>query len=232
MLSNRKLYEAVAKGHLEQSGNALLLAARNGKTEMVEWLLKNGASLSEKDNYGYTALLGAASNGKTETVKWLLDHGASLSEKDNDGYTALLRAARNGKTETVEWLLENGAGIGQSLEGIEFSFIDKKVWKDKVIVGLKIGKKNVEEMPESEVPGAIRTIDELNKKKDSIHHYGKLIRACNQLLSADLEITTEKTVLNSQLRKKLVFHSNAGLKTCCLMFFNRPENEALKQKVL
>jgi ankyrin repeat protein len=47
---------------------ALLLAALNGKTETVRWLLSQpGVSLAERDNNGNTALLYAASNGHIKT---------------------------------------------------------------------------------------------------------------------------------------------------------------------
>ena len=41
---------------------ALLRAAINGRLEMVQWLLKNGASVAEKNKAGDTALLLAATN--------------------------------------------------------------------------------------------------------------------------------------------------------------------------
>ena len=208
------------------SNTALMLAAYHGHMETVEWLLGHEASLSEKNNNGDTALLLATYNGYTKIVERLFKQGASLIEKNNYKNTALLLAVWKGHTETVEWLLKSGAGIGGSIFGhTSLPPMDKKIWKNKVIVGLSLNGEKVEEMPEATFPGAIRTIDELDKKKNHMLHYDKLIKVCNQLLETD---PVNDVIL--QLRKKLF--SQYDLKTRCLMFFNRSDDACLKRKVL
>jgi ankyrin repeat protein len=89
-------------------------SAYNGRLASVQWLLQNGATLTEKNKKGSTALLLAAYNGYLATVQWLLQNGATLAEKDRHGDTALLLAANNGQLSTVQWLLKNGASLNQT----------------------------------------------------------------------------------------------------------------------
>ncbi|MHA7841092.1 MAG: ankyrin repeat domain-containing protein [Gammaproteobacteria bacterium] len=92
----------------------LLVAACNGHTDTVRWLLQEGgASIKERNEQKYTALLNAAYNGHTDTVMWLLNEaGASIADKSKEKNTALISAAHNGHLDTVRWLLrEGGASI-------------------------------------------------------------------------------------------------------------------------
>ena len=93
---------------------ALMLAAREGKTEIVKLLLDRDANIESKDNWGNTALSLAAWEGKTKTVALLLKHGANIEAQNKYGWTALMRAAWSGRTEIAKLLLEHGANIENS----------------------------------------------------------------------------------------------------------------------
>ena len=93
--------------------SCVLLAARNGHLETVKWLLENGCSTNERNEYGNTCLLLACSNGQLETLKWLIDNGCSINERNNENYSCLLLAAYTGHLETVKWLIENGCSINE-----------------------------------------------------------------------------------------------------------------------
>lgn len=87
-----EIKKAVLEGNVdeqdEESGyTALHYSAQNGNIEITEFLLKNKASVSIKDNYGNTALFKAVffSQGKTEIIKLLLDAGANADEENNAG---------------------------------------------------------------------------------------------------------------------------------------------------
>ena len=86
-------------------------AAAGKQIAMLDMLVAHGASVSEKNNEGYTVLLQAAMSGHIEVVQWLLANGASVSEKDNNGQTALLLAAFHGHLEVVQCLFEKGASV-------------------------------------------------------------------------------------------------------------------------
>ena len=87
---------------------ALMLAARNGHTEIARTLIEAGADVDTQDRNGQTAMMLAAWYGHTEIARALIEAGADVDTRDRDGWTAL-RAARNGHTEIARALIEAGA---------------------------------------------------------------------------------------------------------------------------
>lgn len=64
---------------------ALLVAAQNGRTEFVEYIIKNSnAQINYQDKNGRTALHYAIRKNYANLIKLLLEHDADLSVKDND----------------------------------------------------------------------------------------------------------------------------------------------------
>jgi ankyrin repeat protein len=82
-------------------------AARNGRKECVELLLRAGADKHAK--WDATPLHYAAREGHKECVELLLRAGADKDAKKKDGWTPLHLAAQNGHKECVELLLRAGA---------------------------------------------------------------------------------------------------------------------------
>lgn len=79
-------------------------------TEMVDWMIDDGANMEATDYNGWTPLLRvAAVGGSPEVTRLLLRRGASVSCKDKDGKTPLMIAVINGHTSMVEQLLKKGA---------------------------------------------------------------------------------------------------------------------------
>lgn len=62
--------------------DAMHSAARNGHTEVVEYLLDQGAQIDAKGVFGATGLHWAAINGHRKMVQFLLTRGASLTNRD------------------------------------------------------------------------------------------------------------------------------------------------------
>jgi len=60
------------------------MATEKGHTEMIQYLLKKGANINEKDFDGRTALIYAAEDGQLEIVKCLIENGANIEERDKD----------------------------------------------------------------------------------------------------------------------------------------------------
>ena len=106
------------------------------QTEMVRWLLRQGADPRTKDKDGFmplmlavregrsgsvaelasynrenldAALLLAALVGRADVIDSLTNYGASVYAKMEDGRTPLMIAAENGNTEAVKLLLDIGA---------------------------------------------------------------------------------------------------------------------------
>jgi hypothetical protein len=70
----------------------LLDAAKHGRKDQVESLLKQGAPLETKDKEGRTPLLLAAQYGHVSTVQLLLAKGARPDARDNRGWNAFMLA--------------------------------------------------------------------------------------------------------------------------------------------
>lgn len=125
---NTRLLEASARGMLEIAEDALeekadintkneygwtplILAAWNGKEEVVRFLLKHNPSVNTQDKINsYSALMWATLKGHAEIVKLLIEHGAEVNARDEHfGHTALMLASMKGHVKTINHLLEAGA---------------------------------------------------------------------------------------------------------------------------
>ncbi len=90
----------------------LILAVDDGQPEIVELLLKNGAKLESRNEYGVTALNEAALRdglpeaARIEIIKLLLAKGARTDVVDVTGNTALMHARERGRSKEVIELLE------------------------------------------------------------------------------------------------------------------------------
>ncbi|CAI8056645.1 Putative ankyrin repeat protein MM_0045 [Geodia barretti] len=85
-----------------------MLAAWEGRTEVVSLLLEAGAKVGLQNEVGDSALMLAA---RTEVVSLLLEAGAKVDLQNEHGDSALMLAARCCRTDTVSLLLEAGAKI-------------------------------------------------------------------------------------------------------------------------
>ncbi|KAJ8305425.1 hypothetical protein KUTeg_015970 [Tegillarca granosa] len=95
------LNHLVTQTYLKKSSldgqTALMLAASQGRTEMVQMLLECGASVNTQDNEGSTAMMCACEHGHTDIVKLLLAQpDCDATTADNDGSTPLSIAMEAG----------------------------------------------------------------------------------------------------------------------------------------
>jgi hypothetical protein len=81
---------------------ALLLAALEGKTEVIDSLTNYGASVYARMEDGRTPLMLAAENGHEESVKLLMDIGSSRFTTDAEGKTAADLATDAGHAEIAQ----------------------------------------------------------------------------------------------------------------------------------
>jgi ankyrin repeat protein len=56
-------------------------ASKYGHVKVIEYLIKEGASIDVKDDMGYTPLVVAVAMGESDTAKYLIDKGADINVK-------------------------------------------------------------------------------------------------------------------------------------------------------
>ncbi len=88
-------------------------AARNGHSEVVDYLIQAGADMDARGGlYGLTPLLLAIMNNDIPTVEILIHRGARLNRFDGDNISyPLLTAVSGSHTEIVSMLIENGVFV-------------------------------------------------------------------------------------------------------------------------
>lgn len=82
----------------------LMQAVINNETEIVKFLIANGADVNKLDGFKMTCLMWAANNQNIELVKLLLENGADKNAQDNRGMTALKAAEKVKNAEIIELL--------------------------------------------------------------------------------------------------------------------------------
>jgi ankyrin repeat protein len=90
----------------KEGQTVLMVAAYQGRLELVKQLLDHGAEVSHS---GWTALHYAASSGQIEVVRVLLDASAYLDAASPNGTTPLMMAARHKDRPVVTLLVNEGA---------------------------------------------------------------------------------------------------------------------------
>ena len=93
------------------AATAVMYAAANGDLELVRALIRAGADVKLKNQFGTSALTEAAIIGSGPVIDALLKAGAEPNFKTPDGETPLMAAARSGKVEAAKALLDAGADI-------------------------------------------------------------------------------------------------------------------------
>lgn len=119
-----KLYRGAEKGDIEfikqnmsevknsqQKEQLLLAAARNGKQEIVAYLLSQGANVNPIKRYAKNALNEAALYGHVLVVDMLLKNRADATRQDQNKCTLMMRAVMSGSFEMVERVLEEKIDI-------------------------------------------------------------------------------------------------------------------------
>lgn len=109
----------------------LYLAARTGRSDVVDLLVSKGASpnavttsfpadalpetcedeVAETDKYACTSLVAAACLGNSDMCREMLQHGAHIDAQDSVGCTALMVAAQEAKAQCLAVLLEHRASV-------------------------------------------------------------------------------------------------------------------------
>ncbi len=90
----------------------LMLAAQNGRAEVVKALIGAGADVNARERlFSSTALMCVVDYDHPDIVKTLLAAGADIDAKDPSGWTALAHAASLGYADEVNILIKAGADV-------------------------------------------------------------------------------------------------------------------------
>lgn len=114
----RKIVELLQRGMdvdtVNPKGETLLmLAAREGKPNVVKTLLAARPRLHARNPLGESALMLATILGHTAVVRLLLEAGAPVN---HDGWTALIYAAAKNRTDIARLLIAKGANVNATAE--------------------------------------------------------------------------------------------------------------------
>lgn len=100
------LLKSGAKG----SDAALLMAANEGVTRTVKYLIDAGVKVDCEDCHRATPLIWASQSQHADTVKLLLEGGANVSAQNKYGKSALYYAERVGNTDIMMLLMDAADG--------------------------------------------------------------------------------------------------------------------------
>ena len=99
----------------EMLNKRLSWAIESSHWKAVGELVKEGADINVRDEYGRTALILAAELGYSERVEALVGLGADINAKGKYGYTALMKAAEDGwlcsRAKIIRLLVSKGADL-------------------------------------------------------------------------------------------------------------------------
>jgi serine/threonine-protein phosphatase 6 regulatory ankyrin repeat subunit B len=127
--------------------SALIVAASHGHTELVSYLIENGAVFEKKGTNADSTtknirpLSVAAMNGHLDIVKILLDQGADIEANTNYSPSALLSAAETGQLEVVRYLIKNGTDINK----ISWGYYISSKWEryNAINIAASFGQKEI-----------------------------------------------------------------------------------------
>src|SRR5713226_5507731 len=111
----RLLHFAGANINARSNGRMpLFIAAGEGRSDVVRYLLTEGADVNAREKFGDTALTEATYYGHVALVKELLAHGADINAIGNDG-TALDIALNRNNAAIVDLLKHHGGNRANEL---------------------------------------------------------------------------------------------------------------------
>ena len=160
LLSRDKIFAEVKKlinqgadinTQVEDERTLLHCVVSIGDLEIVEYLLKNGASMNILDDFRNTALFYAK---EKNMAKLLLENGADINFQNYFGETPLMyRLCKNNiNTELIEFLIDSGTDVNKKCDVMENALICAMKFLDDT-EGVKVFKK------------LIKLTDDLNSKE-------------------------------------------------------------------
>ena len=107
-------YSTLVREYEEQKQAPLISAVKEGDTDKLEQILRDGQDVNEllqEYHYAHTALYVAVNSGNEQMVQFLLAKGADPNIYVHDSPSPLDVAAQDGKIKIIDMLLDAGAKI-------------------------------------------------------------------------------------------------------------------------
>ena len=92
----------------------LIVAAEEGRLDVVEFLVDSGANLNARNDHNYTALHWAAYHGHQDIVEFLIKNKADANIKDSTGSTPLQLAIVKGHVLIAGLLISYGTRVDKA----------------------------------------------------------------------------------------------------------------------
>ena len=105
------LLERCSQAGLSKHDNEMLLnAVQLNRTDILQFLLKNGNKIS------YEALSSAVSLGYLDAVKLMVAYGADVNQRDTDGDLPIISIAAMSSAHITKYLIKSGADVNSKSE--------------------------------------------------------------------------------------------------------------------
>lgn len=114
LLSGMEFSLPAEESTLSEMDMRLFRAIIEGKTDVVKALIRNGADVNIKSEFGWTPLHAATSTFEkvgVTIIKLLIFNGADMNAKDYLGHAPLHYAVLDGDVELIQFLVSNGADV-------------------------------------------------------------------------------------------------------------------------
>ena len=86
-------------------------AAHNNDLPLVQKLIREGANVNARNDYGATPMSEAALTGNAALIEALIKGGAHVESSNADGQAALMIVARTGNVDAARVLIRHGANV-------------------------------------------------------------------------------------------------------------------------
>jgi ankyrin repeat protein len=116
----------------------LKCAAEYGSTDVLTFLLENGAKANQSDVLFRSALSIASEYGQLSAVKILVEKGADVNHMDGKEETPLFKAIQRNNTNTAAFLIKNGACVNTLCNGRLTCLMEAAHTGNVIIAGLLI----------------------------------------------------------------------------------------------
>ncbi|CAJ2502998.1 Uu.00g103920.m01.CDS01 [Anthostomella pinea] len=104
---NTSVFSMITNHVVDAGGQTVMHhAAANGRTNILNFVRRNGASREEKDKRGWTAVHTAFAEERLGAAMWLIQQGADVDATTNQGNTALHLVAKRDWFQGCEALLK------------------------------------------------------------------------------------------------------------------------------